>query len=472
MVNNIINISIFVFLILIYLGDLIPINYDHGFLSFLLLLDFVALISFSLKKEKFKSLADTKLKFSTLFLLGFLIVHFQGYLDLFLGFLDENFQLFWVNKNNILKSLLYCSLALNGFLVGHSLYKSKQPRSIDSRELHNSVKPLKLINLILFVFFLSQIDSTFLDSSLYGRREMSPMLGYSTLFFETSFIALTVHIIRNTVISQQKVFLKKYIQQFGYSFYLFLAYLICILFSGDRGPIIYLSLTFAFGYILTARIKISTLQFYIYFFAVSIFVSLIGIIRRFSMHNSAIESIMTADYYNRYYPNSIIPFTKELAGSIRTVHIAIDSVPEKYNYFYGFFNFQNFSLIIPGFNGFINSALGTDLEYMTSARFLTFLDLGRNATWGIGTSSVADLYLDFGVVGLTILFLIFGYFSRKIEVNVFVYSSFKVIPLILYVLYFGFSIYISRSNLFVPLVKLPYVLCFYYLGIATNRKLR
>src|SRR5690606_20135462 len=170
-----------------------------------------------------------------------------------------------------------------------------------------------------------------------------------------------------------------------------------------------------------------------------------------------------------YYPNSVMPFTKELAGSIRTVHIGIDAVPEKYDFFYGLFTFQNFSLIIPGFNGFINNNLGINLEYLTSAKFLTFIDLGASATWGIGTSAVADVYLDFGVLGLILIFFFFGYFSRKIEVNVMVFSTIQVIPLIVYILYFGFSIYISRSNIFVPLVKLPYVLIFYYFVIATNR---
>src|SRR5690606_26890889 len=198
MINNFINILIFFFLIIVYLGKLYPDQYEPGFFGVLLLLNFIALVTFSLKPEKFKELASQKMKFSTLFLLGFLIVHFQGYIDLFLGYLDENFRLFWINRNNIIKSLLYCSIALNGFLVGYSFSITKPPKIKHKIQKIFSLKPLKLINLILFVLFLTQIDSTFLDSALYGDRKMSSLLGYAILFYETSFIALTVHIIRNT----------------------------------------------------------------------------------------------------------------------------------------------------------------------------------------------------------------------------------------------------------------------------------
>src|SRR5690606_33413580 len=336
-------------------------------------------------------------------------------------YLDENFRLFWINRNNIIKSLLYCSIALNGFLVGYSFSITKPPKIKHKIQKIFSLKPLKLINLILFVLFLTQIDSTFLDSALYGDRKMSSLLGYAILFYETSFIALTVHIIRNTIIDEKRLVLKEYIQHYGYCFYIFLAYLLCTLFSGDRGPIIYLILMVAFGYVFIANINISTIKFYIVFFGSAIAVSLLGIIRRFSLQKGAIDNVLSADYYNRYYPNSVMPFTKELAGSIRTVHIGIDAVPEKYDFFYGLFTFQNFSLIIPGFNGFINNNLGINLEYLTSAKFLTFIDLGASATWGIGTSAVADVYLDFGVLGLILIFFFFGYFSRKIEVNVMVF---------------------------------------------------
>lgn len=471
MLNNYINILIFSFFLIILFLNIIPNSYDVFYLNTFLFLDFVALTSFSLKKEKFSELVGQKIKFSTIFLLGFLIVHFQGYLDLFLGIINENFGLFWINKNNIIKNLVYSSLALNAFFVGYMIYKNNTnfKRTHTLKYIYD-IKILSSLNFIFFIIFLTQIDSSFLSSTEYGGREIKPILGYSSLFFETSFLAIVIHVIRNLIQERKPISFSKYLKSFGFSFYVFIIYIVCILLSGDRGPLIYLLLSFLIGYVLTSNFKLSTIKFYSICLVGAVFISFLGIVRKLSYEKTIVKETLIEDNYNRYYPKSILPFTKELATSIRTVNVATNYVPEKVDYFYGGFTFQNLSLIIPGFNNFINKVLNIKFENMTSAKFLTYMDLGKDATWGIGTSAVADVYLDFGSIGIILIFFSFGYISRKIEVAVTVFSVYKASYLILYVTYFGFGLYLSRSNLFVPLVKFPYILGFYLIVILVNKK--
>ncbi|MGK6340740.1 O-antigen polymerase [Chryseobacterium sp. DT-3] len=466
--------KIIIFLILLFevylsITKRYPDYYDKDFLWLIIILNIVSLFSFAfIDRDKNVNLKNNKVKFTVLFLIGFLIVCFQPFVDLALGYLEPSNHYLFIRSGIILKTLLCASIALNSYLFGTSLFEAKKVIIQQEKPLRKmiNIRTLKVINVLSFFFFLSQINSSFLDANTYGSgRKTSFLLGYSMLLFETSFIAIILIMIIN---NGKKSNFYNYLKQYGYSLIFFVLYLMLILFSGDRGPIIYLSLALIFGYIYLNNVSISSSKLISVIIIGSMLMTILGMIRRTGV---TLDSAINSKIENTYYPDSVFPMTKELATSVLTISTAVNKVPTRYDHFYGLFMFQNFSVIIPGLNSFLNARLGIDTNFFSSSVFLTYLSLGSNAKWGVGTSAVADVYLDFGILGVIVIFIIFGYLTKKIEVYVLGYNSTNFLLVAIYLLFFSFSIYIARSNIVVPLTKLTYVLFFYVLTLASNRKI-
>lgn len=436
--------------------------YEIFSLNTLIALNGLALCSYIfLSKEKNFNLKVNKLKFTSLFLIGLIVVFYQPFIDLSLGFLDKNNSNLFIQPNNIIKTFLYSSIAVNSFLLGLTLFEAKPmiaTKVVVNTRKHVNLKFLKLLNVFFFIIFLTQIDSSFLDATTYGTIESNYQIrNYAMLFFDTSFIALIIHVILNTGYRSN---FYNYLKQYGLNIICFGFYLMLVLISGDRGPIIYLSLALLFGYIYLNEVKIKFIKIltFILFFSV-----LLGVVSTF--RRTGFLTDITKDNFleSQYYPNSFSPLTKELAGSILTMSVATYNVPSSYPHFNGLFFIQNITLVIPGLNSFSNSQLGIKGIYFSSPVFLTYLSLGQDATWGVGSTAVADVYLDFGLLGIIVIFLLFGYLMKKLEVHVIGYRTKNFFAIVFYLLYFSFSIYIVRSNLLVPFTKFAYVVAFYYM---------
>lgn len=456
---------ILIFQIYLYVFNKYPTYYDTTFLWLIIILNIISLVSFSLKKDKNLNLKNNKVKFSVLFLIGFLIVSFQPFIDLGLGFLQPNNHYLFIRSGIILKTLICASIALNSYLFGSILFNAKNIYFVTEQNKKSkiNIKPIKIINFFCFLFFLSQINTSFLNANTYGSgREVSYLLGYTMLLYETSFMAL---ILINIINNGRKSSFINYLKQYGYNFTFFIVYICIIIASGDRGPIIYMSLALLFGYLYLNGVKISAAKLTSVLIIGAVLISILGMIRR---EGVTLDAAINSKVENIYYPDSFLPATKELGGSVLTISTAVNKVPSSYDYFYGLFLFQNFSVIVPGLNNFINSKVGIDANYFSSSVFLTYLSLGPNAKWGVGTSAVADVYLDFGIFGIILIFILFGYYTKKLEVYVLGYKHSNLLLVALYMLFFSFSIYIARSNIFVPLTKFTYVLLFYFIAIILN----
>lgn len=462
-------------LTLLKVMNLIPTRYtDNTFIGIVLVVWVIATLSFLfLRKEYVDNLHKQYIKFSTLFIISVSIIHFQAYIDLYLGLIDEDQTRLWVDKDIINNGIVLSAIALIAFYLGYSInngYKDQiSYRShLYPRKSRLNVSIIKSLNVIFFIIFLSQLNSDFLNSSLYGsgHREMGSLFSYTVLLYETSFIAIIVLNIFNNKVNKFQLTLKEFLTSNLSSFIVLTIYISLVALSGDRGPIIYLTLSAVSGYFISSNKKISKLALLSLILVGSIAITLLGIVR--TLDNKSLDSIKDAGE-NVIYPSSISPATKELAGSIRTLQVAIDAVPNKYPHTYGWFSMLNTSILIPGLNGIINQSLNTDILYLSSDNFLTIQFLGYNPTWGIGTSCIADTYLDFGTYGILIIFLLFGYFSRFIESNIYMRGNPSIILIATYVVFFSLSIYIGRSSLVVPFTKLTYVLIFSYIPVILKK---
>lgn len=84
---------------------------------------------------------------------------------------------------------------------------------------------------------------------------------------------------------------------------------------------------------------------------------------------------------------------------------AFGVVPEQYDYFYGKFKIVGFMGVVPFSRGLY---LSENDPFATSADFLTFIMIGPNAGWAVGTTIIADIYLDGGVVAIVALMFALG----------------------------------------------------------------
>ena len=114
--------------------------------------------------------------------------------------------------------------------------------------------------------------------------------------------------------------------------------------------------------------------------------------------------------------------------------------------------------VFPFFQGILNSAV--DFEIKTSPTFFTEIALGKNASWGVGTNLISDVYISFGLIGCIVLFYFFGllveYSRRKlIENNTFASN-------IIYFSLTSYALYLPRAGLFMPFKFIIWSLIIYY----------
>jgi|GEM_PF-3109638 len=481
MLNKIIlSVSIVLLLGLYYL-DLIPMDIDEGFIGrVLLILGFCIISFFWVRNERQREIKSQYVRMSVIFVISFSIVHFQAYVDYIFGFLDSDNYFVWIDRSVVNKSVVISSIAIISYFLGYSL-RGVNTSSTTSKGVQQTIvvvnyRILEYLSLLFFLYFLINIDSSFLQSSNYGDRSIESKGGYGPLFFESSVFAIIVLNIRNLlVLKQTNITILKYIKSYGFIFYVLILYLGLVMMSGDRGPLIYLILGFVFGYIFVTSRKFSLPTIVFSIAVLATFITLLGVIRGLNEEGTFTDKITQAITNpdlkkSRVYPSSIINNTKELAASVRTVHLAVANVPGKYDYFFGLFLAQNVSVIFPGFNSLMNEFFSIPRPLFTSARFFTFLDMGLFPSYGVGTSCVADVFIDFGVIGTVIIFGFFGLFTRRMELIALVKIKPSILAVATALLFFSFSVYISRSNLIIPFTKLTYVVALCYVPSLFKRK--
>ena len=119
--------------------------------------------------------------------------------------------------------------------------------------------------------------------------------------------------------------------------------------------------------------------------------------------------------------------------------------------------------------GLFYSIFNIPPEMLSSSHFITFIGLGTLSNFGVGSSSIADIYISFGVIGVILIFYLFGYYLRKIE-----YSTFYDNLTSPYIIAFSYCIYsqmlyANRESILTVFTGVPYVLLFVYIAIKTSR---
>ena len=141
---------------------------DEGYLSLLLSFKLINIFLFFKGNNIFKSF----FRISSLFLISFIIVHFQMYLELILGNYKTLGHNYLIDEKLINKAVTISSMAFNIFIFAYSNFSFSK---IKIKELKNEKKKkkfktqlLKIIIITLFLVFLTSTDAKYFMGG-YGR---------------------------------------------------------------------------------------------------------------------------------------------------------------------------------------------------------------------------------------------------------------------------------------------------------------
>jgi len=441
----------FLFLIILHYYDF---NY-YNKTSLILVLSIALIIvcGFCFKRDNQTVLQGQYLRISNLFLLGFIIVHFQFYIDLVLGNFDLSRQDLIVNQNVLVKSAIISSIALVCFCLGYIYKQNKSNLKIkDEENAKNKIINLKGVKVLIVLFFIGFIVTT--PSSYYKGGYNSTELSQLSLYFQ-SFLILSI--IGYLILNTRNLFLEKskvlsffaFIRYNGFiMIFVIIGFCFLVMISGDRGPILQIALSFIGCYCILNRKKYKISIIVGGTFLAAVLVSFLAYFRHYEGTGNIIDMIQYSSEMKSDAVSSKLSFspsTFELSKSVKTMHASV-MYTEKEGHTFGLF--QGFQIIgiIPGMGQLIMPLFGIDSEMLKSSRFLTEQ---LNADHGLGTTAVADIWLDFGIIGIVIVFFIFGYFLRKMDEYMYSHLSLNIFLYILIAVFLSKAFYIGRSTILI-----------------------
>lgn len=428
-------------------------TYDTTYIYYNYILTFLMLSIYFLFNSK--NLKSNFLKHSTIFLISYIIVHYQKLLDYILGYSYFDYKVL-IDEKVVTQSISASTAGLAAFFCGYFIVKKIKTNNLLKFDpfvkLENTLPllPLKGAALILLILFLITVNPLYL-MGFYGEEGMGEGAKYFILLnfiiqslFVLNLWKLKYHCTINSI--------KEYILSYGKFFNSLLAvYLLIILLSGDRGPILVNALLYFGGYYFCSNKKINILLFIGIFLISSFIISTLGNSRNYSKDISYIDRInMSLIDAKRDKVNTISPITYEMSGSFKCINLSIEYINKSNDFQNGKFQRNYLLSTIPGYNSLWKQ---NDKEYQStgsmknfsSADFLTYIVQGPYPYSGIGTTCIADLFLDFGIIGILVGMFLFGILLKKCELNLFDTSRITLFSFIISIVFFSYSFYIPRG---------------------------
>ena len=445
-------------LISIYLFFNSPENLNKTYMSFSLLnLLISTLFFFFYLNHIFKKLIFTSLTF--LFVTSMIITHFQVGTSHVFGYeiINEWFYNFvWGNYKTGNLALSIASLGLTSFYLGHVFKTKIKIRKIKDINYARKYEPLiEIVTFFTIVFYILFFITS--GSYKYGnyyagdQLEVSNyFLGFFRMLIKTALI-LKMYLLYPMINKISNI--REYISFIGVPLSIIvLWHVLFSIFVGDRGPVIVFGILY-FGLYFTRFIKKRyNLIILLFFFIISISFSILGDSRTRIGNESFLSKITNSDYesrYSTYFSQENMPglSTLELALSIRSLNHSVANVPSNFDYKYGEYQLKQVLASVPFLVGFLDNYIikGKKSE-ASSADFITFLIQGENPKYGDATTPVADLYLDFGPIGVLFGFFIFGRWVKRTAIIINFLEHTGLFNWIFIMIFWSGAIYLGRAT--------------------------
>lgn len=416
------------------------------------------------------------LKPSNLFVLALLIVNIQLFIDLLLGYRSISDSVF-ISSSLINKGTLLSSGCIVAFITGNLLksFRSKKIPKINVLKVRYVPSVYILLSVVVFGIFLKQLGRDFYTGVAYLQSG-----GYDAEVGILNYIELLLNAINATILIMYSYLnkdnnkisdVRSYFKYMPWIFWLsFFAYVFLRLISGDRGPFIYslLLLFYSITYCIGFNLKLKTVILII--ICGGLFLTAVGIGRTYGEGMSFLQKlekgIKGERLYAREEAETISPATVELAGSLKCNQIALDGVHLKKDntIHYGGYLFLGIVKSIP----FLSSSLKTfnvKPRDASTSNYITTSYLGNEYTYGLGTTCVADFYLDFGFIGSLVMMFILGVGFKYIDGKIYdVASDYSIYSIAICIWIASKVIYIPRSTITLEVKPLIIIFILIYIG--------
>lgn len=418
---------IFVFDLFLYLCA--PNQMEKGYMSAILIMAAFSICVFVSRRKIIEKKSKIQAPIhSMFFIVCFCIVFFQYALDYVLGFVDDTDHYVWVNPSVVTKSLAISNLALICLIIGYNnnnkrilQHSNKRKYNIDcSKKTYLA----HIVSCLLLLYFLL-VPKEYLNYG-YGQGLEAGSVNAITSYLVAGFLAMIV--IYSVDYNSNKK--QKWFKEFRYPIILVALYVALILSTGRRGDAIRIVSLLVISYIYCNRGRIKYLKLVLIGLCMLSVFSILGAIRSLQRGNINEGFKIISEY------KSISPFTREIASSVNTLHVATTYFPDVHDYDYGTTFIPSFFKIIPGFSSLYEYLILNE-PMKSSGDIITDLYFFGDPVWGLGSSMIADIYISYSTIGVCIIFLIFGYFIRTLEY----YAS--GIPISPYLLALSFNAFAS-----------------------------
>lgn len=411
------------------------------------------------------------------FIVGFCIVHFQWPLMKVLGVELEELTQYWVDSERMNYGTWLSCLGIVSWSFFYISAKDffeirnyKNPNVNNVIDNYIDFKLLAIVSYIFFALFIVTAGSSFLSGGAYKGDDGGPAAegigAYVQLLLNISLLIYSVVVMIKLKQENQKIEIKKIFNLNKPFFILATSYILLFISVGDRGTAI--QLIIALGVLIGSfiyPIKFKLFASMLVFFA--IVMSVIGLGRGEEGMADGYSAYQATKSESPFLASFFLP-TLQLSNSARTLYSAISNVPEQHDYFQG-------RLMLGNILGTVPLARKTYLEFfdtpsyeMSSSAYITYLKRGINPKSGEGTSLIADIYLNFGYLGVVLIMGVLGLFFSRLDHEL--VTKRNLYLLVIATIVASLSLYIGRANVLVFVKSIFWAILFVFVFFGCHFK--
>ena len=405
----------------------------------------LSIIMYLLRTEKFQWMKRNSLDPIFITCVSVYIVHFFEYISLMIGNQDTIPYFYMFDKTMVNSSVIVSSTALISIVLGALCMQKNVYMHKDVKEGVDIGRKIEFLQFILLVLFFIAADKRYFYGG-YGSVDLAT----NAFLLQQLIQACLFAIIANKLILLNCNKISDFFKSFSYLFYVTNGiYLLLVILSGDRGPIIYMITPYLFSYFIIRKKRFSYAKFAIAGFVAIILMNFLGAVR--SLGEGVIDSKKVEEGMNRTQERLdggvFFGSFGELSRSLNAYNILYQaSENENVGKVNGIGLIDQSIGIVPGLRFFIYPYLGINAKEFGTAYISTKL-LGEDH--GMGTTCVGDVYYNVGFIGTIILFVIFGYGVRWLHLKLYSRQT-HFFFLILGIGYVSYAVYIGRGSFFSP----------------------
>lgn len=400
-----------------------------------------------------RSLHGNYLNFHLLFFISFFFVNFAY--PVFIYPTDPfHFSVFGFpfNHDIISKSTALALLGASAYILGGAWMQARKiaslPRSEDECEwlakINRILTPAAYLSVVLFLAVVGRgfFQGLFMS---YNEGANHLLIGFQTLFV----LALIL-----SFLARQNSFkgtLLDFLGQYSKTTLVFIGLTVMIFFYvGDRGPA--LQILFVLGALYSLYVKAIRFKLFLAASLLGMFVLTFISYARSADPGYGKSQTSLVDYFARgkeqMQLDSIVDLGRDLIVNNRNLYFAVDYA-DRNGVNYGKTMIVPIISVIPGAGSLSKSLFHIDVSRMTSGRMITDLTFGERAGYGLGNAIIGDIYMSWGVIGVIVFMIVFGYINTKFQI--YAMATNNLYYVVAYVISISYAVYYARSSYFIAL---------------------